>query len=539
MKRTITLILIITMLFSMTAYADFGIMPISVIIADEVELVINEENILFSDYAVKPYDKEEIRMLPLRVIAESLGFNVTWNDSDKSVDLSKGTEIIQVLIGKNEYRINNVSTSLNVAPEIVESRTFVPSTFFEDIMNADIIIEGNKTTVNGYVDYVFNLDDDTEFSDVVVDVPENYLENDFYEYKYEITTSPVADMGNAIRLEGSNHSDDMFMGFYKKITGLEANTTYIYKLSFDIGTNVTKGMMGVGGSPGGSVYVKAGIVPEAPLTEFNSINHYVFTNVDKANQSQSGTDLRVVSNMEKASDDYTEDYEYKTVSNHFIATTNANGEAFILVGTDSGFESTTTVYYDNIQLSVKEATDYNKSIIQEVDYDLKYTSKTLESELVITVPTAVGFINTENEDKLNQLIDEKVYKIINTETLKSLRFSYSKKSNGLLSIIFNGNYQIEGGTFAFYEVLNVDITSMTVINTEEFMKQDETSLAAMNELFRTKLEQKGLLYTTINNSMRVFYEQGIYAIVYLEKDSDTKETMIIFDENEVKEFMNY
>lgn len=539
MKKIIVLILIMTMLFSMTSFADFGITPISIVIADEAELVINKEKIIFSDYAVEPYDKEEIRMLPLRVIAENLGFDVTWNDSDKSVDLSKGTEIIQVFIGKNEYRFNDASTSLNAAPEIVESRTFVPYTFFEDIIKAEIIIEGNKTTVNGYVDYVFNLEDDKDFSDVVVDVPENYLENNFYEYKFEIAASPVENMGNAIRIEGSNHSDDMFMGFYKKITGLEANTTYIYKLSFDIGTNVSKGMMGVGGSPGGSVYVKAGIIPEAPLTALNSLNHYVFTNVDKANQSQSGTDLRVVSTMEKASDDYTEDYEYKSVSNHFIATTNANGEAFILVGTDSGFESITTVYYDNIQLSIKEATDYSKSILQEVNYDLKYASKTLDNGLVITVPAAVGFINTENENNLNQLIDEKVNKIISTEALNSLRFSYSKKSNGLLSITFNGNYQIEGGTFAFYEVLNVDIATMAVIKTEEFMKQDETSLAAMNELFCTKLEQKGLPYTTINKSMRVFYEQGIYAIVYLANDSDTKETMIIFDENEIKEFMNY
>jgi predicted HAD superfamily Cof-like phosphohydrolase len=45
MKRIIILILIMTMLFSMTSFADFGINPISIIIADEAELVINEEKI--------------------------------------------------------------------------------------------------------------------------------------------------------------------------------------------------------------------------------------------------------------------------------------------------------------------------------------------------------------------------------------------------------------------------------------------------------------------------------------------------------------
>lgn len=541
MRKIIVLILAMTMLFGMNVFGtDIGVMPISVEILDETELFINGEKIIFSDYAVEPYNKEEGKMLPLRAVVENLGFDVLWNNNDQSIEVIKGADHYKLFIGRDEYILNGKAVaSLGMAPEIVESRTFVPYTFFDKILNADVVIENKKILVNGYVDYSFDLEDDLDFTDIVVDVPVNYLEKDFYEYSYEITDAPIENMGNAIKFEGSNHSDDMFMGFYKKVDGLKANETYIYKLSFDIGTNVPKGMGGIGGSPGSSVYVKAGITDQAPIAEIDDLNHIRLSNLDKNNQSQSGKDLKVVSDMEKASDDYSENYEYKTVVRHFLATTNDNGEAYIIIGTDSGFEGLTTVYYDNIELSVKEATTYNISVLQDIDFDLVSKTMLIGDERYVSVPKADNFINVANEEKLNTLIDEKVNEIINKEELESLYFSYIKKDNGLLSIVFSGNYKIEGGKFAFYDVLNVNTRDMTEIKTEEFIKQDIESITAINSLFGEKLESKGYDRITVNNGMKIFSEQGMYAIVFLAKDSDNRETMIIFNENEIADYVNY
>ncbi|MGB5822579.1 MAG: copper amine oxidase N-terminal domain-containing protein [Proteocatella sp.] len=369
MKRKLMLILAGIMMFGSVSHAaSVGIIPVNAGVSDEVELFINEEKIMFSDYAAKPYEKDGVKMLPLRAVSENLGFDVVWNGIDKSIGISKDNVYIKVFIGKDEYILDETSaTSLGIPPEIAESRIFVPHTFFEKILKTDVSIDNNKISLDGYVDYVFDLEEDTDFTDIVADVPTDYMEEDFYEYNFKITPSPVAKMGSAIRIDGSNHSDDMFMAFYKKIGGFKPNETYIYKLSFDIGTNVPKGMSGIGGSPGSSVWVKAGIVPAVPLMEVDNINHYRITNLDKSNQNQSGADLKVVSNMEKESDDYSEDFEYKTIVKYFIATTNENGEVYVVIGTDSGFEGLTTVYYDNIKLSVKEATEYNKSIVQDVD----------------------------------------------------------------------------------------------------------------------------------------------------------------------------
>ena len=540
MKRYFILVLTLTLLFATASYGDVDVMPINVSISDEIELIINEEKIIFSDYAVEPYEKKGLKMLPLRAISENLGFEVRWNEIDKSIDLKKDTQYLQIYVGNDKCLLNNTITQeLDIAPEIMKSRTFVPYTFFEEILETDIQIDNNKITINGYVDYVFDIEQDQSFSDIVVDVPTNYMENNFYEYKFEIINSPAKNMGKAIKMSGSNHSDDMFMGFYKKVEGLNPNETYIYKLSFDIGTNVPKGMGGIGGSPGSSVYVKAGIVSEAPHATVDSLDHYRFSNIDKKNQSQSGVDLKVVSDMEKDSNDYSEEYEYKTIVKHFIATTNENGEAYITIGTDSGFEGLTTVYYDNIKLSVKEATEYNKSIVQDVDYELMYDSLEIGDNLFISVPKATNFININNENKLNFLIDGKINEIIRKEKLESLGFSYNKKGDNLLSIVFKGSYSIEGVSFVFYEVLNVNTKDMVEIDTEDFIKQDEDSITGLNALFGSKLEQNGLEKTTINNGMNIFYEHGMYIITFLNKDSDNRETMIIFNENEVSNYLNF
>ncbi len=66
MKRITILIFIVTLLISTASNAaGIGIMPISVGDPEEMKLIINEETIIHSEYAGKPYDKDGVIMLPL------------------------------------------------------------------------------------------------------------------------------------------------------------------------------------------------------------------------------------------------------------------------------------------------------------------------------------------------------------------------------------------------------------------------------------------------------------------------------------------
>jgi hypothetical protein len=356
--------MLVIMLLGNSVYAmDTEVKPINEVSNDEVKLIVNGEELAFSSYTVQPYDRDGIRMLPLRSITENLGFVVGWDEDAQRIDLQKGVDHIQITIGKDEYlKLGGQSFALGIAPEISQERTFVPAAFFSDVLGAEVTINGNQSNLEGCYDYEFHAED-TEVKGIVADVPDNYMEDNFYEYTHDIVDSFDND-GKAIKIIGNNHSDDMFMGFYREVKGLEPNTEYILKLRFDLGTNVPKGMMGIGGSPGSSVMVKAGFISEEPQFVKDALNHIRFGNVDKANQSQSGKDLKIVTNMEKASDDYSEAFEYKTIARYFRATTDENGVVYLLIGTDSGFEGKTEVYYHQVKLTVREATAYNLSTIQ-------------------------------------------------------------------------------------------------------------------------------------------------------------------------------
>lgn len=209
--------------------------------------------------------------------------------------------------------------------------------------------EKYKTNLN----YNFNESPDGwigDFADLPVDADES-----FYELAFQYTDIPVDDNGQqGLMIKGNNHSDDLFMYIARKFDGLTPNTSYEVHLSFDMATNVPGGMMGIGGSPGSSVYVKAGVVNVQP--KIVEEDGYYRINIDKANQSQSGKDMIVLGNIEKA--DSTDDsFQYKPFETSFTITTNDKGEAWVIIGIDSGFEGLSQLYYGNINVNFTEVTE--------------------------------------------------------------------------------------------------------------------------------------------------------------------------------------
>lgn len=74
----------------------------------------------------KPYIEDSRTLVPIRFIAEALGYNVEWNDSTRTVILSKGSEHILMNIGSRNATHNGRPTTLYKEPQLKNSRTFVP-----------------------------------------------------------------------------------------------------------------------------------------------------------------------------------------------------------------------------------------------------------------------------------------------------------------------------------------------------------------------------------------------------------------------------
>ncbi|MFZ5642583.1 MAG: stalk domain-containing protein [Bacillota bacterium] len=87
---------------------------------------------------VSPYTKDGRTMVPLRVIAENMGALVEWNAKESRVDLVRKSDKIKLWVGKKEAIKNNETMAIDVAPEIVDGRTFVPLRFVAEAFGSKV-----------------------------------------------------------------------------------------------------------------------------------------------------------------------------------------------------------------------------------------------------------------------------------------------------------------------------------------------------------------------------------------------------------------
>lgn len=87
---------------------------------------------------IDPYAKEGRTMVPLRLIADTLGARLEWVNSEQRIDLSTNFNNVKLWIGKTEADKNGQKMSLDTAPEIVDGRTFVPLRFVAEALGIKV-----------------------------------------------------------------------------------------------------------------------------------------------------------------------------------------------------------------------------------------------------------------------------------------------------------------------------------------------------------------------------------------------------------------
>ena len=169
---------------------------------------------------------------------------------------------------------------------------------------------------------------------------------------------PLNTQDSALWISGANNSDDLFMFWYFPIDssmGLFPHFENRFIVNITMATNADSNCPGAGGGPGTSVFFKIGGTLSKPMVVHKDDDYGV--NFDKGNQSSGGEDLQVVGNiaMGKGECSVDAEYELKSFSHTFnLVTTGGNDTAWVIFGTDSGFEGRTTLYYPKIEIIVEK-----------------------------------------------------------------------------------------------------------------------------------------------------------------------------------------
>ena len=157
--------------------------------------------------------------------------------------------------------------------------------------------------------------------------------------------------GEALFLAGLNQSDDLFMFLKRRLDGLTPNARYAITFTLEVASNAPSGCVGIGGAPGESVFMKVGAahVEPRPIEEHGDYR----LNIDKSNQAAGGEHAVPIGTIENGVEQCGGDVPYRmiTLTNQgepFTITADDAGALWLLVGTESGFEGKTALYYDGI-----------------------------------------------------------------------------------------------------------------------------------------------------------------------------------------------
>lgn len=192
------------------------------------------------------------------------------------------------------------------------------------------------------------------------DYPVNF-EPGIYELEFSHAGLPKElGSGKGLLLQGHNRSDDLFMYIRKQLTGLKPDTLYSVVLEVEFATDAPAGAFGIGGPPGEAVFVKVGAATEEPVPVVGDSGGepYFQLSVDKGSQSEGGQNAVVVGNTAKIENEEFGVYELKILDNNeapLVVKSDAKGALWVFVGSDSGFEGKTILYYTNIKVNLTEA----------------------------------------------------------------------------------------------------------------------------------------------------------------------------------------
>ena len=161
----------------------------------------------------------------------------------------------------------------------------------------------------------------------------------------------------SLYIQGVNNTDDLFMFFTKTLgaaDGIKPNTSYLIGYGINFSSNSPSNCAGIGGAPGESVFLKAGASSIQPRVSPDE-EGIQRLNIGHGQQGRSGKAVSVVGNIANGQDCPANPTFVRMLRKDIhptLVTTGADAKLHLIVGTESGFEGMTRLYYHGITVTL-------------------------------------------------------------------------------------------------------------------------------------------------------------------------------------------
>jgi hypothetical protein len=169
------------------------------------------------------------------------------------------------------------------------------------------------------------------------------------ELKYAYADKPPSlPEGKGLMLSGKSSTPELFMFIKKQLTDLRPETDYTITVNVEVASSAASQTNNLAAP---SVFLKVGAVSYEPLTIKTADK--VIINVDKGEEDQDGSEMLNIGNIIGSNSiDYNLTLKSSSSKNPtpILARTDSNGSLWIIVGTESNFNGTTTVFYSKVNV---------------------------------------------------------------------------------------------------------------------------------------------------------------------------------------------
>lgn len=103
--------------------------------AKQITIQVNGEDLQFTNDFFPIIDEAQNMLVPLRPVAEQLGYDLNWQTDDTGVqiiEMSNGTNTIRLKSNSSKVEVNGNAVSMNSAPMSYKNSTYVPFRFLLD-----------------------------------------------------------------------------------------------------------------------------------------------------------------------------------------------------------------------------------------------------------------------------------------------------------------------------------------------------------------------------------------------------------------------
>ena len=155
----LTIIMILTCTVSVTANTVRSM-------SDDGDITVYIEGRYFCPNPDEGYEvviKDDRTFLPIRYVAETLNYQVNWDQDTQGITMTSGDTTVNMNVGNSNYTVNGEQKTMDTEPFIRSDRTYVPLRFAAEAFGENVQWDNNNRTaiIGSYSDHDLNYSSGT------------------------------------------------------------------------------------------------------------------------------------------------------------------------------------------------------------------------------------------------------------------------------------------------------------------------------------------------------------------------------------------